>query len=159
MTTRLTIIIATILTALVSSAFARRARLCPHARRMKTALILSALAAGVFVVSTASFAQTFAGPQYPYPTSARNWSDQGQYPLQPSLSDRTAQPECGFAATQDWGPNGFQWCDPKSMNPRPRIYRSDAFGQFVPSDRAGSTSSRGGRRGASKFKVHAEAFN
>jgi hypothetical protein len=126
---------------------------------MKTALILSALAAGVFVVSTASFAQTFAAPQYPYPTSARNWSYQGQYPLQPSLSDRTAQPECGFAATEDWGPNGFQWCDPKSMNPRPRIYRSDAFGQFVPSDRAGSARSRGGRRGASKFKVHAEAFN
>lgn len=164
MTTRLTIIIATIiiatiLTALVSSAFARRARLCPHARRMKTALILSALAAGVFAASTASFAQTFAGPQYPYPTSARDWSYPGQYPMQPSLSNRTAQPECGFAATQDWGPNGFQWCDSKNMNPSPRIRRSDAFGQFVPSDRADSARSRGRRRGASKFKIHAEAFN
>ena len=118
---------------------------------MKMALLLSALAAGVLVATTASFAQTFGGPQYPYPASAPGSWYQGQYPLQPSLSDRTAQPECGFAATEDWGPNGFQWCDSKSMNPRPRIYRSDAFGQFVPSDRAGSASSRGGRRGASKF--------
>jgi hypothetical protein len=116
---------------------------------MKMVLFLSALAAGVFVASTASFAQTFAGPQYPDTTSARDWSYPGQYPMQPSLSNRTAQPECGFAATQDWGPNGFQWCDSKSMNPSPWIYRSDAFGQFVPSDRTGSTSGRGRRRGAS----------
>jgi hypothetical protein len=121
---------------------------------MKTALLLLILAAGTFVAPTASFAQTFAGPQYPYPTSARDWPYQGQYPLHPSLSDRTAQPECGFAATEDWGPNGFQWCDSKSINPRRQISNSDAFGQFVPSDRAGSASCRGGRRGASKCKVH-----
>ena len=126
---------------------------------MKMGLFLSALAAGVFVASTASFAQTFASPQYPYTTSARDWSYPGQYPMQPSLSNRTAQPECGFAAMEDWGQNGFQWCDSKSMNPSPRFYRSDAFGQFVPSDRAGSASSRDRRRGASKFKVHADAFN
>jgi len=126
---------------------------------MKMGLFLSALAAGVFVASTASFAQTFASPQYLYTTSARDWSYTGQYPMQPSLSNRTAQPECGFAAMEDWGPNGFQWCDSKSMNPSPRFYRSDAFGQFVPSDRAGSASSRDRRRGASKFKVHADAFN
>ena len=90
---------------------------------MKTALLLSALAAGALVASTSSFAQTFADPQYPYPASARDWWYQGQYPLPPSLSHRTAQPECGFAAIEDWGPNGFQWCDSKNMYPRPRIYR------------------------------------
>jgi len=104
---------------------------------MKMGLFLSALAAGVFVASTASFAQTFASPQYLYTTSARDWSYTGQYPMQPSLSNRTAQPECGFAATEDWGPNGFQWCDSKSMNPRPQISHSRAYGRFVPSDRIG----------------------
>jgi hypothetical protein len=55
--------------------------------------------------------------------SPYDWSYQGQYPLPPSLSNRTAQPECGFAATENWGPNGFQWCDSKNMYPRPRLYR------------------------------------
>jgi hypothetical protein len=48
-----------------------------------------------------------------------NWSYQGQYPLPPSLSDRTAAPECGFAATESWGANGFQYCDSKNMYPAP----------------------------------------
>jgi hypothetical protein len=118
---------------------------------MKAALFLSALAAGVFVASTASFAQTFASPRYPYPypTSARSLPHQGQYPLPPSL--RTAQPECGFAATEDWRPNGFQWCDSKNMYPVPRDYRSYAFGQYVPSDRAYSASARDGQRGQGHF--------
>ena len=98
---------------------------------MKTALFLSALAAGAFVASTASFAQTFASAPYPYLTAAQDRLHQGQYPLQSGLGDRTAQPQCGFAATEDWGPNGFQWCDFKNMYPQPRTYRSDAFGQFV----------------------------
>ena len=119
---------------------------------MKMAMLLSALAAGAFFASTASFAQIFAGPQYPYPTNSWDWSYQGQYPLHPGLSDRTAQPECGFAATEDWGPNGFQWCDSKSMNPKLPIYHSDALGQFVPYDRTGSPSSRGRRRSASKIQ-------
>jgi hypothetical protein len=55
--------------------------------------------------------------------SPYEWSYQGQYALPPSLSNRTAQPECGFAATENWGPNGFQWCDSKNMYPRPPIYR------------------------------------
>ncbi len=52
------------------------------------------------------------------------WPYDGQAPLPPSLSDQTAQPECGFAATESWGPNGFQWCDPKNVYPGPRAARS-----------------------------------
>jgi len=127
--------------------------------KMKTALFLSALAAGVFIASTASFAQTFASPSYQYLSRAQDRLNQGQYPLQSSLGDRTAQPQCGFAATEDWGPNGFQWCDSKNIFPKPRIHRPDAFGQFVPSDRAGSTSTRAGRLSAAKFKVYADTSN
>jgi len=125
---------------------------------MKSVLFLS-LAAGALVASTASFAQTFPSPPYQYLTSAQDRPDQGQYQLQSSLGDRTAQPQCGFAATQDWGPNGFQWCDSKNIYPKPRIYQSDAFGQFVPSGRAISAGTRAGRRGAAKFKIHANTFN
>jgi len=39
-------------------------------------------------------------------------------PKLPTLNEQTAQPECGFAATQDFGPNGYQACDPKSMYPK-----------------------------------------
>jgi hypothetical protein len=53
-----------------------------------------------------------------------NWTYQGQYPLPPSLDDRTAAPECGFAAIESWGPNGFQYCDSKNMYPRPPVDRS-----------------------------------
>jgi len=53
------------------------------------------------------------------PVSARShgWSSPGQYPLPRSLSNQTAQPECGFAATESYGPNGFQFCDPKNIYP------------------------------------------
>lgn len=64
-----------------------------------------------------SYTAAFASPY--------DWPNQGQYPLPPSLSDRTAQPECGFAATESWGPNGFQSCDSKNMYPSPRSDRSD----------------------------------
>jgi len=126
---------------------------------MKAVLFLSALAAGAFIASTASFAQTFPSPPYQYLTNAQDRPHEGQYPLQSSLGDRTAQPQCGFAATQDWGPNGFQWCDSKNIHPKSRIYQSDAFGQFVPSGRAISAGTRAGRRGAAKFKIHANTFN
>jgi hypothetical protein len=43
------------------------------------------------------------------------WSYPGQYPMPRSLNDRSAQPECGFAATESYGPNGFQFCDPKNI--------------------------------------------
>jgi hypothetical protein len=113
---------------------------------MKTTLLLWVLAGGTVVAPTASFAQTRVESQYPYSISPRGWPYQGQYPLPPSLTHRTAQPECGFAAIEDWGPNGFQWCDSKNMNPGTQIGNSDAFGQFVPSGRAGSISRHGGRR-------------
>jgi hypothetical protein len=58
--------------------------------------------------------------------AAAYWPYEGQAPLPPNLSDQTAQPECGFAATESWGQNGFQWCDPKNIYPNPwgaRSYR------------------------------------
>jgi hypothetical protein len=42
---------------------------------------------------------------------------EGQYPAPPALANRMALPECGFAATERWGPNGFQYCDPKNIYP------------------------------------------
>ena len=47
--------------------------------------------------------------------SRYGWSYRGQYPAPPSLSNQIGLPECGFATTQDWGPNGFQWCDSRNM--------------------------------------------
>jgi hypothetical protein len=43
--------------------------------------------------------------------------NQGQYPAPPWIANRMALPECGFAATERWGPNGFQYCDPKNIYP------------------------------------------
>jgi hypothetical protein len=54
---------------------------------------------------------------------AKPWTYEGQYPLPPSLDNRTAAPECGFAATESWGPNGFQYCDSKNVYPRPEVNR------------------------------------
>jgi hypothetical protein len=39
----------------------------------------------------------------------------GQYPASPSRASGSALPECGFAAIESWGPNGFQYCDPKNI--------------------------------------------
>jgi hypothetical protein len=78
--------------------------------RMKMRSLSSVLAAGVFL---ASCAQAAAKPYH--------WSHDGQYPLPPGLSNQTAQPECGFAATESWGPNGFQWCDPKNIYRTPPV--------------------------------------
>ena len=41
--------------------------------------------------------------------------DGGQYPAPPALANRMALPECGFAATESWGPNGFQYCDSRNV--------------------------------------------
>jgi hypothetical protein len=39
----------------------------------------------------------------------------GQYPAPPSIAATTALPDCGFAATESWGSNGFQYCDPRNI--------------------------------------------
>ena len=41
----------------------------------------------------------------------------GQMPARPDVASRSALPECGFAATKRWGPNGCQLCDPKNVHP------------------------------------------
>ena len=56
-----------------------------------------------------------------------HWSYEGQYPPPPSLSDRTVQPECGFSATESWGPNGFQWCDPKNIYRTPPVAHPNRY--------------------------------
>jgi hypothetical protein len=43
----------------------------------------------------------------------------GQQPVAPAIAAQMALPECGFAATKRWGPNGCQLCDPKNMYPNP----------------------------------------
>jgi len=55
------------------------------------------LAAAVFgAITGPAFAQSYQG---------------GQYPAPPSIAAQSALPSCGFAATESWGPNGFQYCD------------------------------------------------
>jgi len=43
----------------------------------------------------------------------------GQQPVPPAVAARMALPACGFAATQSWGPNGCQLCDPRNIHPNP----------------------------------------
>jgi hypothetical protein len=40
----------------------------------------------------------------------------GQQPAPPALAAQMALPECGFAATETWGPNGCQLCDGRNMH-------------------------------------------
>lgn len=40
----------------------------------------------------------------------------GQYPAPPSVAAQSALPACGFAATESWGSNGFQYCDPHNVH-------------------------------------------
>jgi hypothetical protein len=42
----------------------------------------------------------------------------GQYPAPPGLASGSALSECGFAAVESWGPNGFQYCDARNVYPR-----------------------------------------
>jgi hypothetical protein len=41
----------------------------------------------------------------------------GQYPAPFALAAQSALPACGFAAVESWGPNGFQYCDPRNEWP------------------------------------------
>jgi hypothetical protein len=41
----------------------------------------------------------------------------GQYPAPFALAAQSALPACGFAAVESWGPNGFQYCDPRNERP------------------------------------------
>ncbi len=50
----------------------------------------------------------------------------GQQPVPPSVAARMALPLCGIAATQSWGPNGCQLCDPRNMYPNPFSWESAA---------------------------------
>ena len=52
-------------------------------------------------------------------TTTAAYAQQGQYPAPPEWADKLALPECGFAATKSWGPNGFQYCDARNVYPRP----------------------------------------
>ena len=59
----------------------------------------------------ASALMTFGGA-----ASAQSLYD-GQYPAPPEVAARMALPQCGFAATKRWGPNGFQLCDARNVYP------------------------------------------
>jgi hypothetical protein len=49
-------------------------------------------------------------------TVARSaFAHDGQYPVPPATASRAALPACGFAATQSWGQNGFQYCDARNV--------------------------------------------
>ena len=41
----------------------------------------------------------------------------GQYPASFARAAQSALPACGFAAVESWGPNGFQYCDPRNERP------------------------------------------
>jgi hypothetical protein len=43
----------------------------------------------------------------------------GQQAVPPAVAARMALPLCGMAATQPWGPNGCQLCDPRNVYPNP----------------------------------------
>jgi hypothetical protein len=47
----------------------------------------------------------------------------GQQPAPPALAAQMALPECGFAATETFGPNGCQLCDGRNMHSSARINR------------------------------------
>jgi hypothetical protein len=48
------------------------------------------------------------------PSSAES-IDEGQRAAPPSIANQLVLPDCGFAATESWGPNGFQYCDPRNI--------------------------------------------
>ncbi len=47
------------------------------------------------------------------------YCEDGQMPAPPEVAAQMALPLCGFAATNHWGPNGCQLCDPRNMYPNP----------------------------------------
>lgn len=66
---------------------------------MKSCII--AIAAMISVLAAPAFAQS----RYA-----------GQYPAPPSIAAQSALPDCGFAATETWGQNGFQYCDSRNVH-------------------------------------------
>ena len=48
------------------------------------------------------------------PALARFCED-GQQPVPPFIAKRSALLLCGFAAIEDWAPNGCQLCDPRNI--------------------------------------------
>jgi hypothetical protein len=69
--------------------------------KMKTRYAILLIAAALGAFAGPAFAQT------PY---------HGQRPAPPAVAAQTALPECGFAATESWGPNGFQYCDARNVH-------------------------------------------
>ena len=47
--------------------------------------------------------------------------ENGQQPVPPGIAEQMALPQCGFAATKRWGPNGCQLCDSRNMYPNPFV--------------------------------------
>ena len=47
---------------------------------------------------------------------------QGQAPAPPGFVSQNALPDCGFAATESWGSNGFQYCDSRNVYPSANSY-------------------------------------
>jgi hypothetical protein len=48
-------------------------------------------------------------------TSFAAYCQGGQEPAPPGLAAQMALPQCGFAATETWGPNGCQLCDGRNI--------------------------------------------
>ena len=44
------------------------------------------------------------------------YSVNGQQEAAPALAARMALPDCGFAATESWGANGYQLCDGRNVH-------------------------------------------
>jgi hypothetical protein len=65
------------------------------------------------LVLTLLFTLSASGPSY------AAYCEGGQLPVPPAVARQMALPECGFAATKRWGPNGCQLCDPRNVHPRP----------------------------------------
>jgi hypothetical protein len=67
----------------------------------------------MFYVAGLALALTAQRPALAY------YCEDGQLPAPPEVAARMALPLCGFAATNRWGPNGCQLCDPRNMYPNP----------------------------------------
>ena len=54
-------------------------------------------------------------------TAVAYYCEGGQQAVPPAVAARMALPLCGAAATQPWGPNGCQLCDPRNVYPSPAV--------------------------------------
>jgi hypothetical protein len=59
--------------------------------------------------------------------SADPWM--GQAPEEPYVAYLQALPDCGLAATEDWGRNGFQRCDPSNARPRANRFEPRGYSE------------------------------